>query len=96
MSKTEQAPPRLFKPASVKPRPVPEVPALSALSKFVDPNQIENALGALLQHVERKQHAAEQDSLLGAQDEKLFLTVGLRKPPRREVHKPIRLCVPAN
>lgn len=85
------APPPLFKPASVKPRVVAEVPALSTLP--VDEQQCEKALKALLAHVAKVQEKREQEDLLGEQEEKVFLVVGLKKAAKREIHKPIRLCV---
>ncbi|GAA5912004.1 hypothetical protein JCM5296_007319, partial [Sporobolomyces johnsonii] len=89
---TSQAPPPLWKPASVKPRELPALPALSALP--VDPKQCEKALAALLAHVARVQEQREQTELLGEQEEKVFLVVGLKKAPKREVHKPVRLPLP--
>lgn len=87
----DQAPPPLFKPASVKPREVAPVPALSSLP--VDEAQCEKALKALLAHVAKVQDKREQEDLLGEQEEKVFLVVGLKKAAKREIHKPIRLCV---
>lgn len=87
----DQKPPPLFKPASIKPREVKPVPALSTLP--VDEAQCEKALKALLGHVAKVQEKREQEDLLGEQEEKVFLVVGLKKAAKREVHKPIRLCV---
>ncbi|GAA5970732.1 hypothetical protein JCM21900_003294, partial [Sporobolomyces salmonicolor] len=89
---TSQAPPPLWKPASVKPRELPALPALSSLP--VDPKQCEKAFGALLAHVARVQQQREETELLGEQEEKVFLVVGLKKAPKREVHKPVRLPLP--
>lgn len=88
-SSVGQAPPPLFKPASVKPRQPQAVPSLDSLP--VDHTQCAKALTALLKHVEKTQDKREQDDLLGEQEEKLLLVVGLRQPAKREVHKPIRL-----
>jgi len=68
------------------------VPALSSLP--VNEAQCEKALKALLAHVAKVQEKREQEDLLGEQEEKVFLVVGLKKAPKREIHKPIRLCVP--
>lgn len=85
------APPPLFKPASVKPREVAAVPALSSLP--INEAQCEKALKALLAHVAKVQEKREREDLLGEQEEKVFLVVGLKKAAKREIHKPIRLCV---
>lgn len=88
-SSVGQAPPPLFKPASVKPREVAPVPSLDSLP--INTQQCEKALKALLSHVVKVQEKSEENDLLGAQDQNLFLVVGLKKPSKRQVHKPIRL-----
>ncbi|GAA5865618.1 hypothetical protein JCM8547_007664 [Rhodosporidiobolus lusitaniae] len=91
-SSTHVAPPPLWKPASVAPRALPSLPSLSDLP--VDQAQCEKALKALLKHVEKVQKKREDEELMGDQEEKVFLVVGLKTPPRREVHKPVRIPVP--
>ncbi|GAA5846575.1 hypothetical protein JCM3766R1_007116 [Sporobolomyces carnicolor] len=86
---TQQAPPPLWKPASVKPRQLAPLPTVSTLP--IDPKQCERAVQALLAHVEKKQAQREETELLGEQEEKVFLVVGLKQAPKREVHKPVRL-----
>ena len=88
----DQKPPPLFKPASVKPREVAPVPSFASLP--VEEAQCEKALKALLAHVAKVQEKREQEDLLGEQEEKVFLVIGLKKAAKREIHKPIRLCVP--
>ena len=88
---TQQAPPPLWKPASVKPRQLAPLPTVSTLP--IDPKQCERAVQALLAHVEKKQAQREETELLGEQEEKVFLVVGLKQAPKREVHKPVRLSV---
>jgi ribosome biogenesis protein UTP30 len=39
------------------------------------------------------QEQREEKELLGEQEEKVFLVVGLKQAPKREVHKPVRLYV---
>ncbi|GAA6025511.1 hypothetical protein JCM11491_004141 [Sporobolomyces phaffii] len=92
MSTSRQAPPPLWKPASVKPKELAPLP--SAASLPVDPRQCEKAVQALLAHVARVQEQREATDLLGEQEEKVFLVVGLKQAPKREVHKPIRLPLP--
>ncbi|BGP20189.1 hypothetical protein JCM10213_005957 [Rhodosporidiobolus nylandii] len=91
-SSTSKAPPPLWKPASVAPREQPALPALKDLP--VNQQQCEKAMNALLAHVQRIQEKREETELLGEQEEKVFLVVGLKTPPKREVHKPIRIPVP--
>ncbi|GAA5905296.1 hypothetical protein JCM6882_003738 [Rhodosporidiobolus microsporus] len=86
------APPPLWKPASVAPREQAALPALESLP--VSQQQCEKAVNALLKHVEKKQQEREETELLGEMEEKVFLVVGLKTPPKREVHKPIRIPVP--
>lgn len=85
----ESAAPALFKPASVKPRATPVVPLLAALP--IDPVQCSKALDALLAHVTKVQQQRELSDLLGEQEEKLLLVVGLKRAATREQHMPIRL-----
>ncbi|GAA5951614.1 hypothetical protein JCM3765_005984 [Sporobolomyces pararoseus] len=92
MSTTNQAPPPLWKPASVKPKELPSLPSVSSLP--VDQKQCEMALKALLAHVSKMQQQREEKELLGEQEEKVFLVVGLKQAPKREVHKPVRLPLP--
>lgn len=87
----EVAAPALFKPASVQPRIVPATPALASLP--VDQAQSEKALSALLAHIAKVQTQREATDLLGEQDEKVFLVVGLKRAANREQHMPIRLSV---
>ncbi|BGP51719.1 proteasome-interacting protein cic1 [Rhodotorula kratochvilovae] len=91
-SSSAQAPPPLWKPASVAPRALPALPAVEDLP--VSLPQCDKALGALLKHVEKVQQKRNDEDLLGEQDEKVFLVVGLKKAPKREVHKPVRIPVP--
>jgi ribosome biogenesis protein UTP30 len=88
-SSVGQAPPPLFKPASVKPRELAAIPSIDSLP--VNTQQCDKALKALLAHVAKVQEKRQEDDLLGEQDEKLYLVVGLKKPSKRQVHKPIRL-----
>ena len=81
----------LFKPASVKPNPTPVAPALDTLP--ISAPQCEKALTALLAHVAKVQLEREEKDLLGEQEEKVFLVVGMKKAAKREVHKPVRLYV---
>ncbi|KAM0790520.1 hypothetical protein ACM66B_003391 [Microbotryomycetes sp. NB124-2] len=90
-TKRDQAPPKLFKPASIKPKPTPAVPLLSSLP--VDVEQCEKAVKALINHANKKRQQADDEQLLGNGDEKVFLSIGLVKPPRREVHKPVRITL---
>lgn len=92
MSTTNQAPPPLWKPASVKPKELAQLPPVSSLP--VDPKQCEKAVKALLSHVAKMQQQREEKELLGEQEEKVFLVVGLKQAPKREVHKPVRLPLP--
>lgn len=92
-----QAPPALWKPASTQPRQLPALPARDSLP--VSSSQSQQAVEALLKHAQ-KAHAkrAEKDLFEAASgpdgaDEKVFLVVGLRQAPKREVHKPVRMCV---
>ncbi|GAA5929868.1 ribosomal L1 domain-containing protein [Sporobolomyces koalae] len=87
-----QAPPPLWKPASVKPRELAALPAVASLP--VNQKQCDKALSALLAHVSRMQEQHEEKELLGEQEEKVFLVVGLKQAPKREVHKPVRLPLP--
>ncbi|KPV73382.1 uncharacterized protein RHOBADRAFT_48785 [Rhodotorula graminis WP1] len=87
-----QAPPPLWKPASVAPRTLPALPALDDLP--VSQTQCDKALNALVKHVDKVQKKRDDDDLLGEQDEKVFLVVGLKQAPKRDVHKPIRIAVP--
>ncbi|GAA5972802.1 hypothetical protein JCM11641_003947 [Rhodosporidiobolus odoratus] len=89
---TSKAPPPLWKPASVAPRQQPALPSLQDLP--IKQAQCEKALGALLSHVQKKQDKREEEELLGEQEEKVFLVVGLKSAPKREVHKPVRIPVP--
>ncbi|GAA5901227.1 ribosomal L1 domain-containing protein [Sporobolomyces salmoneus] len=89
---TQQAPPPLWKPASVKPKELPTLPSVSTLP--IDQKQCEKALSALLAHVSKMQEQREEKDLLGEQEEKVFLVVGLKQAPKREVHKPVRLPLP--
>ena len=91
---TESAAPALFKPASLAPRVVPATPLLAALP--LDQPQAEKALSALLAHVAKVQQQREATDLLGEQDEKVFLVVGLKRAANREQHMPIRLSVRKN
>ncbi|GAA5823196.1 hypothetical protein JCM3770_004311 [Rhodotorula araucariae] len=91
-SSSAQAPPPLWKPASVAPRALPALPAVESLP--VSQPQCDKALAALLKHVEKVQQKRNDEDLLGEQDEKVFLAVGLKKAPKREVHKPVRIPVP--
>jgi len=91
-SSGSQAPPPLWKPASVAPRTLPALPALDDLP--VSQTQCDKALSALVKHVDKIQKKRDDDDLLGEQDEKVFLVVGLKQAPKRDVHKPIRMCVP--
>ncbi|GAA5820876.1 hypothetical protein JCM11251_001855 [Rhodosporidiobolus azoricus] len=86
------APPPLWKPASVAPRELPALPTLESLP--INQQQCDKAMNALLKHVEKKQEKREEEELLGEQEEKVFLVVGLKTPPKREVHKPMRIPVP--
>lgn len=88
---TSQAPPPLWKPASVKPKELATLPPVSSLP--INQQQCDKALNALLAHVARTQEQREQTELLGEQEEKVFLVVGLKQAPKREVHKPVRLWV---
>lgn len=83
------APPPLLKPASVKPNPTLVAHEFDSLG--VSKVQCENAINALLAHVKTIQQKREQDDLLGESEEKVFLTVSLKRPAKREVHMPIRL-----
>lgn len=87
----EQAPIALFKPASVKPLVGLSVPTLASLP--IDQEQFKKALHALLAHVDKTQLKREQETLLGEQEEKVYLVVGLIRPAEREQHKPISLSV---
>ncbi|KAK4046464.1 proteasome-interacting protein cic1 [Microbotryomycetes sp. JL201] len=89
--KTDQQPPKLFKPASVKPREPAAVPSLSSLP--VDVEQCKNAVKALVNHANKRRQQQQDSTLLDNGDEKVFLSVGLVKPPRREVHKPVRVTL---
>ncbi|GAA6013075.1 hypothetical protein JCM10207_006163 [Rhodosporidiobolus poonsookiae] len=89
---TSKAPPPLWKPASVAPRQQPALPALADLP--VDQSQCTKAVDALLKHAKRTNDKREETDLLGEQDEKVFLVVGLKTAPKRETHKPIRIPVP--
>ncbi|GAA5831387.1 hypothetical protein JCM5353_007151 [Sporobolomyces roseus] len=89
---TSQAPPPLWKPASVKPKELATLPPVSSLP--INQQQCDKALNALLAHVARTQEQREQTELLGEQEEKVFLVVGLKQAPKREVHKPVRLPLP--
>ncbi|GAA5904328.1 hypothetical protein JCM8208_006837 [Rhodotorula glutinis] len=91
-SSGSHAPPPLWKPASVAPRTLPALPALDDLP--VSHTQCDKALSALVKHVDKVQKKREDDDLLGEQDEKVFLVVGLKQAPKRDVHKPIRIAVP--
>ncbi|GAA5823861.1 hypothetical protein JCM10212_006832 [Sporobolomyces blumeae] len=91
-SSTAQAPPPLWKPASVKPRELAALPDVSTLP--VDLRQCDKAIKALLAHVKKVQDQREETELLGEQEEKVFLVVGLKQAPKREVHKPVRLPLP--
>jgi ribosome biogenesis protein UTP30 len=91
-SSTSQAPPPLWKPASVAPRQLPPLPARADIP--VSSAQCEKALNALLKHVEKVQQKRGEGELLGEQEEKVFLVVGLKQAPKRETHKPVRMCVP--
>ncbi|GAA5998889.1 Utp30p [Rhodotorula paludigena] len=91
-SKGSQAPPPLWKPASVPPRQQPALPPRADVP--VPRAQCDKALAALLKHVEKVQQKRDDDDLLGEQDEKVFLVVGLRQAPKRETHKPVRIPVP--
>jgi ribosome biogenesis protein UTP30 len=73
----------------VKPKELPTLPSVSTLP--IDQKQCEKALQALLAHVSRMQEQREEKELLGEQEEKVFLVVGLKQAPKREVHKPVRL-----
>lgn len=88
---TSVLPPPLFKPASVQPKAVEPAPAISSLP--INVAQCEKAVAALVAHVAKVQEKREQEDLLGEQEEKVFLVVGLKKAAKREIHKPIRLCV---
>ncbi|GAA6034762.1 hypothetical protein JCM8097_001157 [Rhodosporidiobolus ruineniae] len=89
---TSKAPPPLWKPASVAPRELPALPSVDSLP--VSQAQCDKALTALLAHVQRTQDKREETDLLGEQEEKVFLVVGLKTAPKRETHKPIRIPVP--
>lgn len=89
---TSKAPPPLWKPASVAPRDLPALPTVAELP--ISQAQCDKALTALLAHVQRTQDKREETDLLGEQEEKVFLVVGLKTPPKREVHKPVRMYVP--
>ncbi|BGP27656.1 ribosomal protein L1 superfamily protein [Rhodotorula toruloides] len=91
-SSTSQAPPPLWKPASVAPRQLPPLPARPDIP--VSSAQCEKALNALLKHVENVQEKRGEEELLGEQEEKVFLVVGLKQAPKRETHKPVRIPVP--
>lgn len=90
-SSSSQAPPPLWKPASVAPRALPALPALDDLP--VSQTQCDKAMNALVKHVDKVQKKRDDEDLLGEQDEKVFLVVGLKQAPKREVHKPVRMCV---
>ncbi|TNY19043.1 ribosomal protein L1 [Rhodotorula diobovata] len=91
-SSSSQAPPPLWKPASVAPRALPALPALDDLP--VSQTQCDKAMNALVKHVDKVQKKRDDEDLLGEQDEKVFLVVGLKQAPKREVHKPVRIAVP--
>ncbi|KAM0751162.1 ribosomal protein L1, partial [Meredithblackwellia eburnea MCA 4105] len=82
----------LVLPPSLKPKPAPQTPSWDSLG--VDKDQCSKALTALLAHVEKLQQKREKEDLLGEQEEKLFLVVGLKRQAKREVHMPIRLPLP--
>lgn len=87
----EVAPPKLFKPASVKPLASAAPPALSSLP--VNQSQCKSAVTALLAHLAKQEATRESTlggDLLAGDGEKVYLVVGLRKGAGREVHKPIR------
>ncbi|KAI5479170.1 hypothetical protein MNV49_004030 [Pseudohyphozyma bogoriensis] len=86
---TSKAPPPLFVPASLKPKPTPVAPSLSSLP--VNEAQVQKALTALLAHITKVQQQREETDLLGESEEKLFVVVGLKRAARREVHMPVRM-----
>ncbi|KAK4047679.1 proteasome-interacting protein cic1 [Microbotryomycetes sp. JL221] len=90
MEKTiQRGPPKLFKPASLTPKTVATAPTLSSLP--INVKQCENAIKALLAHHDKRQQQQQDNDLLQSSDDKVFLCVGLKKPPKREVHKPVRV-----
>ncbi|GAA5871554.1 hypothetical protein JCM3774_006294 [Rhodotorula dairenensis] len=96
-SSLSQAPPPLWKPASVQPRQLAALPARKELP--VSDAQARKAVSALLKHADKAHdHRAKSDLLEAANaegaDEKVFLVVGLKQAPKREAHKPLRIAVP--
>lgn len=92
-SSTSQAPAPLWKPASVQPRQLAPLPARKDLP--VSSEQADKAVHALLKHAEKAHEKRAKSDLLEATDadEKVFLVVGLKQAPKREVHKPVRMSV---
>ncbi|GAA5985734.1 hypothetical protein JCM10908_007090 [Rhodotorula pacifica] len=96
-SSLSQAPPPLWKPASVQPRQLAPLPSRAELP--VDRAQADKAVHALLKHAEKAHEKKAKSDLLEAAnadgaDEKVFLVVGLKQAPKREAHKPVRIAVP--
>lgn len=87
------APPKLFKPASLKPQLLAPLPSLDSLP--VSLPQVNKAVHALLTHIGKRQEKAASSSslLLGEREEKVYLVCGLKRSANREIHKPIQLCV---
>lgn len=90
---TKRLAPPLFRPASLTPNPSPIPPPISDLP--ISTAQVSKALTALIAHVAKTQEKRAESDLLGDTDEKVFLVVGLKRAAKREVHMPIRLCVPS-